>query len=96
MVTLAWLRDLVIVVFAGVGTIAAILVIVIASKTYFRLKPTLNSAKDASANIKATSALISEIQVRPIIQVSSLAKGMRQAIATISRLTRRKGGGKNG
>jgi len=95
-VTIAWLRDLVIVVFAGVGIIAAILVIVIALKTYLRLKPTLNSAKDASANIKATSALISETLVKPIIQVSSLVQGMRQAIATTSKLTRRKGGGKNG
>ena len=88
--SLEWLRDLAIVVFAILGAVASILFIVIGVVLYRRVKPILDSVKVTLANIRSTSTFISDNVVKPVIAASSWVQGVRHAIAVISKLSQRK------
>ena len=87
------LRDLVIVIYAIAGIIATIFVLVIVFLLFRKLGAVLDSAKSTVSNIQGTSRFMSETVVRPMIRVASVAQGVRHAIGTVVRFSRRKGGG---
>ncbi len=94
--SLADIRDLVIITFAVLGIGAIILFIALNILLMRKVLPLIDAAKGTMGNIRGTSSFVSEMVVKPIIKVVSFAFGVRKAAEVIVGLSRRKGGRKGG
>ena len=92
----AYLRDWIIVVFAFLGVIGALVFIVSVLFILRKVSPILDSAKITFQNVKGTSSFVSEKVVEPIIKTYGFAAGARRTIGIITRLSKRKGGRRHG
>jgi hypothetical protein len=84
-----WFRDLVICISGLVATGVFIFVAVLAYSLYRRVRPILESLKTTSATIEGISSCVGQEVVKPLIEVASLAQGIRQGIDTVAKLFRR-------
>ena len=83
--TLDWLRDLIIVICGIAGTLIAVFVTVLIFRLYRQLKEITDSAKTTAKGIQSTWSFLSDTVVQPVIQVTSLIQGIRQAINAITK-----------
>lgn len=93
--TIDWFRDLIICIFGLVAIGVSIFVAVILYSLYRRLRSILDSIKAISGTIQTISSGVEGV-VKPLIQVAALAQGIRQGIDAISKLFKKKKGGKDG
>ena len=93
--SIEWLRDLVVCIFGIGATLVIICVGVLAFVFYFRVKPILDSVKKATKTVENITTSVEEEVVKPIVQVAAFVQGMRQAVGTVSRFTRRQEGGRD-
>ena len=85
------LRDLVLVVWGIVGTIAAIVLIVVAIKLDRKLGSIFGSVMNITETVKNTVALISEMIIEPISSIYSWAKGGYEGFSIIAKLLQDRG-----
>lgn len=83
--TLDWLRDLIIVICGIAGTLIAVFVTVLIFRLYRQLKEITGSAKTAVKDVQSTWSFLSDTVVQPVIQVTSLIQGIRQAINAVTK-----------
>lgn len=83
--TLEWLRDLVIVVCGIAGTLIAVLIAILIFRLYRQLKEITDSAKTTVKGVQSTWSFLSDTVVQPLIQITSLIQGIRQAINAVTK-----------
>ena len=88
----ATLRDLVIVALGVMGIITLLAVLALTIMVYSKLSPLLDSARKTIGNIQGTSSLVSDVVAKPVIRTASFAAGVRQGVALVLGLSRKKGG----
>ena len=86
-----WLRDLLICIFAGVGTIVSIIITVLCLKCYLRAGAILNSAKAISNNIRDVTSLFRNEILKPILQLIAIIQGVRKGVETVSSFCKKEG-----
>ena len=94
--SLAELRDLVIVIFAILAIIATIGFMFLSVILFRKLSPLLDSAKRTVNNVQGTTSFVSDTMVKPVIWAMSFASGVRRGVAMLSGVTKRTKGGKGG
>ncbi len=77
--TIEWFRDLVIVIFGLVTTIAVLGLLVMAAIAFFKVKSVMDTAQKISGDVRDISTCIKEEVVKPIAQVAAVVQGIRQA-----------------
>jgi len=94
---LSWWRDLAIVVWAGIATIAVIFVSIIILLLYRKLVPLMKSAdsvmESADTVVNKVGAVVDYTRdevISPIVQVGSAVQGIAQGITLIVDLFRKK------
>ena len=90
-----WFRDLVICIVGLVTAGVLIFITVLAFSLYRRIKVILDSVKTTSKTIQGLSSYVGDEVVKPVIEVAAIIQGVRQGIDTISRLFKKKEGGRN-
>ena len=90
-----WFRDLVICIVGLVTAGVLIFITVLAFSLYRRIKVILDSVKATSKTIQGLSSYVGDEVVKPVIEVAAIIQGVRQGIDTISRLFKKKEGGRN-
>ena len=91
-----WFRDLVISISGLVLIGVLIFVAVLSYSLYRRIRSILDSIKTTSRTIKGISSFVGDEVAKPLIQVVALTQGIRQGIDTISKLFKKKEGGRDG
>jgi len=91
-----WFRDLVISISGLVLIGVLIFIAVLAYSLYRRTRSILDSIKNTSRTIQGISSYVGGEVAKPLIQVVALIQGIRQGIDAISRLFKRKEGGRDG
>ena len=89
-----WFRDLVICIVGLVTAGVLIFITVLAFSLYRRIKVILDSVKATSKTIQGLSSYVGDEVVKPVIEVAAIIQGVRQGIDTISRLFKKKEGGR--
>ena len=87
----AVLRDWVIVIFAALGILGAIVFIIAVLFIVRKVSPVLDSAKATMQNVKGTSSFIAETAIQPVVKIYGFAAGVQRTIGIITRLSKRKG-----
>ena len=83
--TLDWLRDLIIVICGIAGTLIAVFIAILIFRLYRQLKEITDSAKTTVKGVQSTWSFLSDTVVQPVIQVTSLIQGVRQAINAVTK-----------
>jgi len=91
-----WFRDLAIAISGLVLIGVLIFVAVLSYSLYRRTRAILDSIKATSRTVQGISSYVGGEVAKPLIQVVALVQGMRQGIDTISKLFKKKEGGKDG
>lgn len=90
-----WFRDLAISIFGLVAAGVLIFVTVLVFSLYRRIKVILDSVKTTSKTIQGLSSYVGDEVVKPVIELAAIIQGVRQGIDTVSRLFKKKEGGRN-
>ena len=90
-----WFRDLAICIFGLVAAGVLIFVTVLFFSLYRRIKVILDSVKTTSKTIQGLSSYVGDEVVKPVIELAAIIQGVRQGIDTVSRLFKKKEGGRN-
>ena len=93
--TIDWFRDLVICIFGLVAIGVLVFIAVLLYSLYRRSKSILNSVKAIVGSIQSIYSG-TEDMVKPLVQIVTMVEGIRQGIDTISKLFKKKEGGKDG
>ena len=91
-----WFRDLAISISGLVLIGVLIFVAVLSFSLYRRARAVLDSIKVTARTVQGISSYVGGEVAKPLIQVVALIQGMRQGIDTISKLFKKKEGGKDG
>ena len=91
-----WFRDLAIAISGLVLIGVLIFVAVLSFSLYRRIRHILDSIKTTSRTVQGISSFVGGEVAKPLIQVVALIQGMRQGVDTISKLFKKKEGGKDG
>ncbi len=87
--TIGDFRDLTLSIFGIGGTVALIVLVVLAFVFYFRIKPILDSIKKTTRTIERVTSSVEEEVAKPIAQIVSFVQGIRNAIGLVKRFTNR-------
>lgn len=90
--TLAWLRDLVIVILVILGIVVTIGFTAMAIMLFVKTNSIMSSIKNTAASLNRATSLITDSVLQPAIQAASFIQGVRRGLAVIARLRGRKGG----
>lgn len=90
-----WFRDLAISIFGLVAAGVLIFITVLFFSLYRRIKVILDSVKTTSKTIQGLSSYVGDEVVKPVIELAAIIQGVRQGIDTVSRLFKKKEGGRN-
>ena len=97
--SIADVRDYVIIIFAGSGALAFLFMTLVTFLLFRKfggvldgLRSNLESAKTTLGNAAVTSSLITDIVAKPLIKVSSFAAGAKRGVIFVMKLASRGGG----
>lgn len=94
---IGWFRDLVICIAGLVITGMVILIGVLSYLLYNRLRAVLNSVEATSATIHEISSAVRDEVVKPVVQLTSLIRGISQGVDMVSRFFKKEQeGGRDG
>ena len=82
---LAWFRDLVICVWGVVATLLLILIAVVISLVYWKVKVVLNYISMTSATVQRISSTVEDEITKPVAQVIAFIHGIRQGVSFITK-----------
>ena len=91
-VDLADLRDLIVVISGITGIVVLAVILAVTILLFTKLSAILGNVKKTTQTVRATTTLISDTAVKPIIRGAGVFAGVRTAISVIVRLRGRKGG----
>ena len=86
---IAWFRDLVICVWGVVATLLFILIAVLISLVYWKVKVVLNYISMTSATVQRISSTVEDEITKPVAQVVALIHGIRQGVNFITKSFRK-------
>ena len=86
---IGWFRDLIICVSGVVVTGVCILIAVLGYSFYRKTRSILDSVEGISATIDELATYVGDEVVKPVIQATALARGIRQGIDAISSFFRK-------
>ncbi len=86
------MRDISIIVLAFLAIVQVTLLLLITMVVWKKIGPLLESAQHTMRHVEATTEMVSEVSVSPIIRLAGIAVGARAVIATL--MKRDKGGTK--
>ncbi len=97
--SLAEIRDYVIIIYAGIGTVT-FLIITLVTIFFFKkvggavdgIRGNLESTRTVLSNAAATSSLITDTVTKPIIKTSSFVTGAWQGVKFLGKLASKRGG----
>lgn len=90
--SIAWLRDLVIVVFGLASTIVVIILAIVAVKLYRKVVPIIESAKKTTKTAEDISSVVRYIMAPPLSYLAAVLQGLFQAFKLFGRFKGRKEG----
>ena len=82
---IAWFRDLVICVWGVVATLLLILIAVVISLVYWKVKVVLNYISMTSATVQRISSTVEDEITKPVAQVVAFIHGIRQGVSFITK-----------
>ena len=85
-----WFRDLVICILGLGGTVAVIILAVLAILFYLRISPALDSLKKTTKTVENLSSCVEAEVVGPLSQVAAFVQGIRQAVGLFSRFSKKR------
>ena len=85
-------RDIAIIVLAVLSIVLVALMITLLVMARQALGPIMKSAQSTMQNVQATTAMVSEITVSPIIRVAGVVAGIRAMAEALAKRDRNKGG----
>ena len=98
--SVADVRDYIFIIFFGAGTLLVFFSLVIAYMVFRKIGSIMDSARGnleatrtTLGNVAATSSLITDSVIKPIIKTSSVIAGVRRGVMFALKLARRGGGG---
>ncbi len=94
--TVALIRDLAIIAFVGLGSLVMLVAGITGLLIYRRVAPMLDSARDATKQVKEATNLLTEKVVKPLAGASASAYTVGRVVAFIMGVSRGKGGRKDG
>jgi hypothetical protein len=90
-------RDVAIIVLAIISVIQSLIIITIlvvagwqAWRAWLKVRPVLDNAQVVGRNAQATSVIVSDYAVKPVIAVASFAIGVQRAVSVLTGGRRRK------
>jgi hypothetical protein len=89
-VSIEWFRDLVICIFGLGATLVLLLLAVLATLCYLRVRPIIDSVKATTKTVEKISCCVEQEVVRPISKVAALIQGIQQAVGMVGRFRRKK------
>ncbi|MCH7997181.1 MAG: hypothetical protein IIB11_05335 [Chloroflexi bacterium] len=99
LLVLGAIRDIIFIVFFGLGTLLLLILLVIAFLIYKKigglmdsLRGNLESSKVTLGNVAATSSLIADAVIKPIIKTYGVFAGSRKALGFLVGLSKKMGG----
>lgn len=90
-----WFRDLIISISGVVATVVLIFIAVLLFLLYRKTSSILDSMQVASTTVQRITSYVGGGVVKPLIQVVAVAQGIREGIETMSKLFKKKEGGKD-
>ncbi|MBI2860496.1 MAG: hypothetical protein HYX91_03195 [Chloroflexi bacterium] len=84
--TIEWLRDLVLIIFAAGATIVIIIAGVLMLLLYTKVRPILNFTRKATRSAANVSSFLDEELSRPSVQTAAIIGGIVQILGLISRI----------
>ena len=95
LLVLGAIRDVVLIVFFGMGTLLVVLLILIAFLFYRKMGGLIDAAKGnlentrvTLGNVAATSTMITDAVVKPLIKTWGMATGAKKALSFLSKFSR--------
>ena len=88
--SIEWFRDLVICIFGIIAAVSLIFIAVVAFSTYRQLKSTMDSLKTTSKYIEGMTSRVESGVVKPVIEIVTVIKGIRQVIETLNKIFKKK------
>ena len=88
--TIAWFRDLVIVIFGLAAAIGVVLAIVFGVILYSRVLPIVDSMKNITRTLEKTISSVQEEIIKPLGQLAGFVQGFRGALGMLGRFRKRK------
>ncbi len=89
------IRDVVLIVFFGLGTLLVVVLILIAWLFYRKMgglidaaKGNLDNTRVTLGNVAATSTMITDAVIRPLIKTWGVAVGARKALSFLSKFSK--------
>lgn len=86
-----WFRDLVIIIFGLVGTVALVIQTLLKLQTYKRVKEVLDSVKNTTQTVEEITKTVDAELAGPLGQVVSVLRGIREGLGFFSSFRRKKG-----
>src|SRR5436309_13941376 len=90
-------RDVAIIVLAIINVIQSLLIIAIlvvaawqAWRAWLKVRPVLENVQVAGRNVQATSVMVSDYVVKPVIAIASFAIGVQRALSVLTGARKRK------
>lgn len=105
LVTLAEVRDVVVIVYGAMGIILMLALAIAAFGLWFAVraltrsvrdllddpvKPTLDDIRHTVQNVRGTSEFVADTAVHPIIRTVALARGVRRGVASVTGIRNRR------
>ncbi len=92
---LAGARDVAIIVLAVLAIVQVFLLLMITLLIYKKIGPLMDTAQRSMTNVQATTAMVSDMTVSPIIRLAGMAAGAKTVASTLmGRGSKGKGGKK--
>jgi uncharacterized protein YoxC len=89
-VSIAWLRDLVLIIFGLGATATLIFLVVLIYRVYRRLSPVLDSLRNTARTMENLTSTVEEEIAGPLAKAVAFVQGIRQAIGLVRQFTKRR------
>ena len=89
--TIAWLRDLVIIIAGIIGIVASIMFTVFSYSIYRRISQIVESLKTTSSALEQVCSSITELQSQPVNLAISFFQGVQRSIDSITKVFQKEG-----
>ena len=94
--SIEWYRDLISSISGIVIIEVLIFTTVLSYQLYRRVLIILDSARTVSRTVQGASSYVADEVIKPLVQAVTLIQGIRQGIDTMSKIFKKKEGGRDG
>jgi hypothetical protein len=83
--TLAIIKDVALVVLAILAIVQLLVLIIVSLALYQQVKPILRRTQEILNNARATTTIVSETVLQPIIKIAGFVAGVKGAVGVLAR-----------